>query len=71
MTMNGAEALVRALEEEGVDVMFGYPGGVVLPIYDAIMDSKQLDHILVRHEQGATHAADGYARVTGRPGVVS
>jgi acetolactate synthase-1/2/3 large subunit len=69
MKMNGAQALIRALEEEGVDVMFGYPGGVVLPIYDAIMDSKEVRHVLTRHEQGAVHAADGYARVTGRPGV--
>jgi acetolactate synthase-1/2/3 large subunit len=68
--INGAQALVKGLEAEGVDVMFGYPGGVVLPIYDAIMDSKQIRHYLTRHEQGATHMADGYARVTGRPGVV-
>ncbi|MFU8891940.1 MAG: thiamine pyrophosphate-binding protein, partial [Anaerosomatales bacterium] len=67
--ITGAEALVRGLVAEGVDVMFGYPGGVVLPIYDAIYDAEGLRHILVRHEQGAVHAADGYARVTGRPGV--
>ena len=69
MRINGAQALVRALEEEGVDVMFGYPGGVVLPIYDAIMGSNAVRHYLTRHEQGAAHAADGYARVTGKPGV--
>ncbi|MBW6469462.1 MAG: biosynthetic-type acetolactate synthase large subunit [Coriobacteriia bacterium] len=67
--ITGAEALVRGLVAEGVDVIFGYPGGVVLPIYDAIYDAEDLRHILVRHEQGAVHAADGYARVTGRPGV--
>ena len=67
--ITGAEALVRGLQAEGVDTMFGYPGGVVLPIYDAIYDAADIRHILVRHEQGAVHAADGYARVTGRPGV--
>ncbi|HEY3318411.1 MAG TPA: biosynthetic-type acetolactate synthase large subunit [Coriobacteriia bacterium] len=69
MRVSGAQALVKALEAEGVDVLFGYPGGVALPIYDAIWDSERLRHILVRHEQGAAHAADGYARATGRPGV--
>ncbi len=68
--ITGAEALVRSLEAEGVDLIFGYPGGVVLPIYDALYDAENLKHILVRHEQGAVHAADGYARATGRPGVV-
>ncbi|MDO8987438.1 MAG: thiamine pyrophosphate-binding protein, partial [Coriobacteriia bacterium] len=67
--MNGAQALVRSLELEGVDVLFGYPGGVVLPIFDALHESKQIKSVLPRHEQGAVHAADGYARVTGRPGV--
>jgi acetolactate synthase-1/2/3 large subunit len=67
--MNGAQAIVASLEAEGVDVLFGYPGGVVLPIFDALYDSKQIRTILPRHEQGAVHAADGYARVTGRPGV--
>ncbi len=67
--ITGAEALVRGLQAEGVDTMFGYPGGVVLPIYDALYHAEGLRHILVRHEQGAVHAADGYARVTGRPGV--
>ncbi|MDO8963207.1 MAG: biosynthetic-type acetolactate synthase large subunit [Coriobacteriia bacterium] len=69
MRINGAQALVKALEAQGVDVMFGYPGGVVLPIYDALFDSKQLRHVLTRHEQGAAHAADGYARATGKTGV--
>ena len=60
---------MRALEAEGVDVVFGYPGGVALPIFDALYDSKQIRTILPRHEQGAVHMADGYARVTGRVGV--
>jgi acetolactate synthase-1/2/3 large subunit len=68
--INGAQALVKSLEAEGVEVVFGYPGGVVLPIFDALYDSKQIRTILPRHEQGAVHMADGYARVTGRPGVV-
>src|SRR5664280_726800 len=67
--ITGAEALVRCLEAEGVEVLFGYPGGVALPIFDALYDSKQIRTILPRHEQGAVHMADGYARVTGRPGV--
>jgi acetolactate synthase-1/2/3 large subunit len=67
--MRGAQALVAALEEEGVDVIFGFPGGVAIPFYDALYDAKKLRHILVRHEQGAAHAADGYARATGRVGV--
>ncbi|MBI4744188.1 MAG: biosynthetic-type acetolactate synthase large subunit [Actinobacteria bacterium] len=68
MRITGAEALIKSLEHEGVEVIFGYPGGVVLPIYDAIYDSK-ICHILVRHEQCAAHAADGYARATGKVGV--
>lgn len=68
MRMTGAQALIKSLENEGVDVIFGYPGGVVLPIYDALLGSK-LHHVLVRHEQCAAHAADGYARATGRVGV--
>ncbi len=64
--ITGAEALVRCLEAEGVDTIFGYPGGVALPIFDALFDSKQIRTILPRHEQGAVHAADGYARATGR-----
>ncbi|MDO8885795.1 biosynthetic-type acetolactate synthase large subunit [Candidatus Oleimmundimicrobium sp.] len=66
--MTGAEIVIKSLEEEGVEVIFGYPGGVLLPIYDALYDSK-IRHILVRHEQCAAHAADGYARATGRVGV--
>ena len=62
--------LMRALREEGVKFIFGYPGGAALHIYDAIFKQKKIEHILVRHEQGATHAADGYARATGKPGVV-
>jgi acetolactate synthase I/II/III large subunit len=67
--LTGAHALVRSLELEGVDVLFGYPGGVVLPIFDALYDSEKIRTILPRHEQGAVHAADGYARVTGKTGV--
>lgn len=70
MRMTGARALVRSLEAEGVDVVFGYPGGVALPIFDELYDAESIRKILVRHEQGATHAADGYARATGKPGVV-
>jgi acetolactate synthase-1/2/3 large subunit len=62
--------LIRALHDEGVDILFGYPGGAVLHIYDAIFQQDKVEHILVRHEQAATHAADGYARATGKPGVV-
>lgn len=69
--MTGAQALVTSLLEEGVDTVFGYPGGTVLPIFDALMLAEdKLNTVLVRHEQGATHMADGYARSTGRPGVV-
>src|SRR5437868_8207723 len=66
----GAEILLRALKDEGVEVIFGYPGGAVLPIYDAIFNQNAIRHILVRHEQAAVHAAEGYARSTGRVGVV-
>jgi acetolactate synthase-1/2/3 large subunit len=66
----GAEILLRALKDQGVDVIFGYPGGAVLPIYDAIFKQNAIRHILVRHEQAAVHAAEGYARSTGRVGVV-
>jgi len=69
-TMSGAEIVVRALLDQGVEVLFGYPGGAVLPIYDALFNEPKLRHVLVRHEQGATHAAEGYARSTGKPGVV-
>lgn len=69
--ITGAEALVRSLIAEGVDTIFGYPGGAIIPVYDVLYDYQQeLRHILVRHEQGATHAAEGYSRVSGRPGVV-
>lgn len=67
--MLGAEAVVASLEAEGVDTVFGYPGGQAIKIYDALYDSDQLNHVLARHEQGAVHMADGYARSTGRPGV--
>jgi acetolactate synthase-1/2/3 large subunit len=67
--MTGAQALVAALEQLGVDVVFGIPGGAILPAYDPLFDSRSVRHILVRHEQGAGHAAAGYAQVTGRPGV--
>lgn len=69
-TMTGAEIVVRGLVDQGVEVLFGYPGGAVLPIYDALFHEPRLQHILVRHEQGATHAAEGYARSSGKPGVV-
>lgn len=69
MKMTAAQALIRCLAEQGVDVVFGYPGGNILPVYDAMCESSGIKHILVRHEQGAVHAADGYARVTGRVGV--
>ncbi|MGA5817794.1 thiamine pyrophosphate-binding protein, partial [Kitasatospora sp. NPDC094028] len=67
--VTGAEALIRALEEVGVDTVFGIPGGAILPAYDPLMDSVKVRHILVRHEQGAGHAATGYAQATGRVGV--
>lgn len=70
MMATGAEVVLRVLEEEGVDVIFGYPGGAVLPIYDALFKQKKIRHILVRHEQAATHAAEAYARSTGKVGVV-
>ena len=69
MQLKGAEIICESLLKEGVDVVFGHPGGAVLPLYDALYSYPQLRHILVRHEQAAAHAADGYARVTGRPGV--
>ncbi|QFY43910.1 acetolactate synthase 3 large subunit [Candidatus Methylospira mobilis] len=70
MVLSGGDILVRCLRDEGVEYIFGYPGGAVLHIYDALFRQNDIKHILVRHEQGATHAADGYARATGRPGVV-
>lgn len=68
--MTGAEIVVRALKDHGVHHIFGYPGGAVLPIYDALFQDSEIQHILVRHEQGAAHAAEGYARSTGKPGVM-
>lgn len=68
--ITGAEIVLKALADQGVDVVFGYPGGAVLPIYDAIFQQNQIRHVLVRHEQGATHMAEGYARSTGKVGVV-
>ena len=68
--MTGAKMVVQSLKDQGVDVVFGYPGGAVLPIYDEIFQQNDIRHILVRHEQGAVHAAEGYARSTGKPGVV-
>ena len=62
--------VIRALKDQGVTHIFGYPGGAVLPIYDALFADNGITHVLVRHEQGATHAAEGYARSTGKPGVV-
>src|SRR5215471_13465619 len=68
--LTGAEMVVRALKDHGVQHIFGYPGGAVLPIYDSLFQDNELVHVLVRHEQGAVHAAEGYARSTGKPGVV-
>jgi acetolactate synthase-1/2/3 large subunit len=70
VSLTGAEMVVRALKDQGVTHIFGYPGGAVLPIYDALFADNGITHVLVRHEQGATHAAEGYARSTGKPGVV-
>src|SRR5512144_1266661 len=67
---SGAEVLLRALKDQGVEVIFGYPGGAVLPIYDALFQQNAIRHILVRHEQAAVHAAEGYARSTGKVGCV-
>ena len=69
-TMTGAQIVLKSLQDQGVEHIFGYPGGAVLPIYDEIFQQDAVEHILVRHEQGATHAAEGYARSTGKPGVV-
>ncbi len=68
--ISGAEIILKALADQGVEVIFGYPGGAVLPIYDAIYQQNQIRHILVRQEGGAVHAAEGYARSTGKVGVV-
>ena len=70
MELSGAQILVQSLKDEGVEYIFGYPGGAVLHLYDALFQQDDIKHILVRHEQGATHAADGYARATGKAGVV-
>src|SRR5476651_16895 len=70
ITLTGAELVICALKDQGVTHIFGYPGGAVLPIYDALFADAGIIHVLVRHEQGATHAAEGYARSTGKPGVV-
>ncbi|NQU53572.1 MAG: acetolactate synthase large subunit, partial [Bacteroidetes bacterium] len=68
--VTGSQALLLSLLEEGVDTIFGYPGGAIMPVYDALYDfKKEINPILTRHEQGAVHAAEGYARVTGRAGV--
>ena len=68
--LTGAQAVVQSLINEGVDTIFGYPGGAIMPVYDALYDFRdELNHILVRHEQGATHAAQGYARASGKTGV--
>ena len=64
--LTGAEMVVKAMEDHGVDTLFGYPGGAVLPIYDALFDRETIKHVLVRHEQGAVHAAEGYARPASR-----
>ena len=68
--MTGAEMVVEALKDQGVETLFGYPGGAVLPIYDALFQQNCIKHMLVRHEQGAAHAAEGYARSTGKVGVL-
>ena len=70
MKLSGSEIIIECLKREGVKYIFGYPGGAVLHIYDALFSSDEIKHVLVRHEQGATHAADGYARACGKPGVV-
>ena len=69
VVITGAEALVRALEDVGVTDIFGMPGGAILPFYDPLLSSSRIRHVLVRHEQGAGHAAEGYAMVSGRVGV--
>ena len=69
-TLTGADAILKVLNEQSVEVIFGYPGGAILPIYDALFKSNSIRHILVRHEQAAVHAAEGYARSTGKVGVV-
>ena len=68
--LSGAEIVFKALEDQKVEYIFGYPGGAVLPIYDELKNHKTIKHILARHEQGAGHAAEGYARSSGKPGVL-
>ena len=68
--MTGAEMVVQALQDQGVTTLFGYPGGAVLPIYDALFHQDKVKHVLVRHEQGAAHAAEGYARSSGKVGCL-
>src|SRR5271156_2577422 len=68
--MSGADIVIKALVDQGVESIFGYPGGAVLPIYDALFAQNRLRHILGRHEQGAAHAAEGFARSSGKPGVL-
>ncbi|MBM7582754.1 acetolactate synthase-1/2/3 large subunit [Caldicoprobacter guelmensis] len=70
MKLKGAQVVIECLREQGVNIVFGFPGGAILPVYDALYDAKDITHILTAHEQGATHAADGYARATGKVGVV-
>ena len=67
---SGAEIVFKCMEDQNVDHIFGYPGGAVLPIYDELQNFKSIKHVLVRHEQGAGHAAEGYARSSGKPGVI-
>ena len=69
MQLTGAEIVIRCLQEEGVEYVFGYPGGAVLNIYDELFKQEQVKHVLVRHEQGAAHAADGYSRASEKVGV--
>ena len=68
-SMTGSKALIESFLQEGVETVFGYPGGAIIPVYDALYDSTQIKHVLSRHEQGAVHEADGYARATGNVGV--
>merc|ERR1711991_691365 len=70
MILSGAHIVIKTLRDLGVEYIFGYPGGAILPIYDALFENKKIKHILVRHEQGAVHMAEGYARSTGKVGVV-
>src|SRR5271156_5961459 len=70
LRLTGAEIVIQALVDQGVDTIFGYPGGAVLPIYDALFKQNSIKHVLVRHEQGAAHAAEGYARSSGKVGVL-